>query len=389
MGSNATGVYNFYTGLNDPMVGKFFKKGQTLVCNKPVMVVADDVKYKDEFALLAMPILEPPRMFSCVDCDAGSFQPKEGATQCNLCSESTFTIRPGMEKCATILPGSYGCLQNVSAAPVKKGQDKTCLCQEGYRCPGYKKDEIACTKGFYQDEIGQKDCKRCSGNGYSDVETSTECKVCPSGSYTTNGKEYNARKEMIAFSDTTTITEETLQGYLKFAPSMCKACPTGYICSGDGSISKVTPASASSATEGGSAGIIAGAVVAVLVVAAAAAFVYTRNKSKPARAGATYDNANVDGHGASFENPLYDEGSGKGGEGAEEEEDNGLYDDTEFDEDNDNDMYDDLEDDLNPGPGADDAGYLDVDDVADEDASYGPGEQQGEEEEDDGMYDDY
>ena len=143
-----------------------------------------------------------------VKCPKGTYQDQTGQRYCKRCNLGEYSLETGRTTKCDICPAGHRCYA-VYDAPLKcpKGtyQDQTgqryckrcnlgeyslnigrttkCdICPAGHRCYSVYNAPVKCPKGTYQDEVGQRYCKGCNLGEYS-LETgrTTKCDICPAG----------------------------------------------------------------------------------------------------------------------------------------------------------------------------------------------------------------
>ena len=147
-----------------------------------------------------------------VKCPKGTYQDQIGQTYCKGCNifRGEYSLDIGRTTKCDICPAGHRCY-SVDDAPVKcpKGtyQDqigqtycKGCnifrgeysldigrttkcdICPAGHRCYSVYNAPVKCPKGTYQDQTGQRNCKRCNLGEYSlEAGRTTKCDICPAG----------------------------------------------------------------------------------------------------------------------------------------------------------------------------------------------------------------
>ena len=143
-----------------------------------------------------------------VTCKRGQYQDQRGQRFCKSCNNGEYSFQIGRTTKCDICPLGHGCYY-VHVAPIacqkgqyqdQKGQRfcKSCnngeyslqtgrttkckICPSGHRCDYVHVAPIACQKGQYQDQRGQTYCKRCNNGEYSlQIGRTTKCDICPAG----------------------------------------------------------------------------------------------------------------------------------------------------------------------------------------------------------------
>ena len=143
-----------------------------------------------------------------VNCSKGQYQDQKGQRFCKRCNYGEYNIQTGRSTKCDICPVGHSCYAS-TAAPVKcsegqyqnqtgerfckrcsageyniqTGRSTKCdVCPVGHRCYSSIAVPVKCSKGRYQDQKGQRFCKQCSAGEYN-IQTgrSTKCDVCPVG----------------------------------------------------------------------------------------------------------------------------------------------------------------------------------------------------------------
>ena len=141
-------------------------------------------------------------------CSEGYYQDQIGQTSCKRCKGGEYNVQTGRSTKCDICPVGHRC-SFITSAPMKcskgyyqdqigqtsckrckggeynvqTGRSTKCdICPVGHRCGFIYSAPMKCSKGYYQDQIGQTSCKRCKGGEYN-VQTgrSTKCDICPVG----------------------------------------------------------------------------------------------------------------------------------------------------------------------------------------------------------------
>ena len=143
-----------------------------------------------------------------IACKKGQYQDQAGQISCKWCKDGEYSLKFGRTTKCDICPAGHRCYY-VDTAPIacKKGQyqdltgQRSCkwckdgeyslkfgrttkcdICPAGHRCYYVDTAPIACKKGQYQDQTGERFCKWCKEGEYSIVTgRSTKCDICPAG----------------------------------------------------------------------------------------------------------------------------------------------------------------------------------------------------------------
>ncbi|MEZ4760365.1 MAG: T9SS type A sorting domain-containing protein [Flavobacteriales bacterium] len=127
---------------------------------------------------------------SCVECDAGYFNPSIGATSCQACPAGSFSAITGSVACVDCeagfynpLEGATSCLACAEGTYSNVTGSEVCLaCEAGYYNPVTAATEcLACPAGEYSAQTGSIVCLLCEANTYNPVEAATSCLACPNG----------------------------------------------------------------------------------------------------------------------------------------------------------------------------------------------------------------
>ncbi|CAB4004098.1 mastigoneme [Paramuricea clavata] len=127
----------------------------------------------------------------CKKCNAGEYNIQTGrSTKCDICpvGHRCFYIDDAPIKCSKgeyqDLPGQTSCKWcNAGEYSLEIGRSTKCdICPVGHRCLYIDDAPIKCSKGYYQNQTGQRSCKQCSAGEYSlEIGRSTKCDICPVG----------------------------------------------------------------------------------------------------------------------------------------------------------------------------------------------------------------
>ena len=127
---------------------------------------------------------------SCVECDAGYFNPSIGATSCQACPAGSFSAITGSVACVDCeagfynpLEGATSCLACAEGTYSNVTGSEVCLaCEAGYYNPVTAATEcLACPAGAFSDQVGSTECSLCPVDTYNPLEAQTTCLACPNG----------------------------------------------------------------------------------------------------------------------------------------------------------------------------------------------------------------
>ena len=164
---------------------------------------------------------------SCIECKAGYFENREAAKfRCKSCLAQTATncgkgqhCGPSGDKCSMCPIGQAGVMKNSCMVCIEgqyqptPGQTSCFKCASGSGCNHGKGTQ--CPTGYYQNEIGKKQCKLCPKGKFQPQLSQVECAICPAGKFGHDG------------------SAKTPQ-HVQF-PSVCLACPASYYQEHEGS----------------------------------------------------------------------------------------------------------------------------------------------------------
>ncbi len=105
----------------------------------------------------------------CDYCPLNYYQDEEGQSNCKICPIGTYGDAPN----------GYGGQRSQSCAP----------CPKGTYDEGMGKGCSNCSENYYQDQVGQLECKACPNGSFGDAplgyggRRSSKCSLCPKGMY--------------------------------------------------------------------------------------------------------------------------------------------------------------------------------------------------------------
>ena len=149
----------------------------------------------------------------CVDCPAGTFQSKSGATACDPCTPGSYceVAAAAVSLCQV---GTY------SSAPGLSSSSECMTCPAGSSCLVGSVKPIPCRPGSVQPLAGQGTCMPCAAGSYQSESNAKACVACAAGSYCTEGA--------VVASPCTEGTYSNAAGL--GSRDGCTVCPTGTFC---------------------------------------------------------------------------------------------------------------------------------------------------------------
>ncbi|KAF8822159.1 GCC2 and GCC3 domain-containing protein [Cardiosporidium cionae] len=140
-------------------------------CSKEGLLLPDGTCNEGYFCSLGSTVPTPSNSFcpeghycpsgitAPLACPAGKYFPVKGATNasmCELCPKGHFCLSGSVipQRC----PEGYYC----PISGLEKGNNVSYICSLGHYCPEGTSKAISCDFGYFQDELGQAQCKICS-----------------------------------------------------------------------------------------------------------------------------------------------------------------------------------------------------------------------------------
>ncbi len=144
----------------------------------------------------------------CMPCAPGTSAPGEGSSECTACAAGTSQYASGQAACVDCRDGtiSSGGARECSACPAGMYSSSTTVCTPcpvGHRGPSDGMSAcLACQPGFYQPDLGQRNCMRCraptgaaSDAGEFSLHAATRCMRCAPGANCARNAAFEAQGE--------------------------------------------------------------------------------------------------------------------------------------------------------------------------------------------------
>ena len=180
----------------------------------------------------------------CIDCAAGLFQCKEGATNCNVCTEPGSYSLAGASECVWCAAGQFDHDSQASTACVDcaagtfgnntGSTECTGVCLSGSYAAAGSTECQECTLGQIEhDNDPTSPCMECAINSFSSTLASTNCTNCPPGlvsaAGSTNASDCACPTDTFAsMPNICSKCEAGMWDHDSSSASACQWCPAGF-----------------------------------------------------------------------------------------------------------------------------------------------------------------